>query len=94
MKRRLTWVTLFSVAIVLATLYHVRRVHATQVPAHHHACSVASLRGAYALHLSAPILNSTIVVCDGPKMLLSPMGEGAVAFVAQPCCEARPRPTG
>jgi hypothetical protein len=48
MKRRLTWVTLFSVAIVLATLYHVRRVHATQVPAHHHACSVASLRGAYA----------------------------------------------
>jgi hypothetical protein len=48
MKRSLTWVTLFSVAIVLAALYHVRKVHATQVPAHYHACSVASLKGAYA----------------------------------------------
>jgi hypothetical protein len=48
MQRRLTWVTLFSVAIVVAALYHVRKVHATAVHAHHPRCSVASLKGTYA----------------------------------------------
>jgi len=47
MRRRLTWVTLFSVAIVVTVLYHARKVHAT--PVHdHHGCSVASLKGTYA----------------------------------------------
>lgn len=48
MQRTLTWITLLSVAIVLVALYHVRKVHAAQVPAHRHGCSVASLKGAYA----------------------------------------------
>ena len=48
MQRRLTWVTLLSVAIVLTALYHGRKVHATEVHAHHHGCSVASLKGSYA----------------------------------------------
>jgi hypothetical protein len=48
MQRRLTWVTLLSVAIVLTALSHVRKVHATEVHAHHHGCSVASLKGTYA----------------------------------------------
>jgi hypothetical protein len=47
MRRRLTWVTLFSIAIVVAALYHVRKVHATP-DANHHGCSVASLKGTYA----------------------------------------------
>ena len=47
MRRRLTWVTLFSIAIVVAALYHVRKVHATP-DVHHHGCSVASLKGTYA----------------------------------------------
>jgi hypothetical protein len=44
MRRRLIWVTLFSVAIVVPALYHTREVHATPV----HVCSVASLKGTYA----------------------------------------------
>ena len=48
MQRRLTWVTLFGVAIVVLALYHARKVHATPVHAHHRACSVASLKGTYA----------------------------------------------
>ena len=44
MQRRLIWVTLFSVAIVVTALYHTRKVHATPVQG----CSVASLRGKYA----------------------------------------------
>jgi hypothetical protein len=48
MQRKLTCVTLLSIAIVLTTLYHVRKVHATEVHAHHHGCSVASLKGVYA----------------------------------------------
>jgi hypothetical protein len=48
MRRRLTWVTLFSIAIVVPALYHARKVHATPVHAHDHGCSVASLKGTYA----------------------------------------------
>jgi hypothetical protein len=47
MRRRLTWVTLFSIAFVVAALYHVRMVHATP-DVHHHGCNVASLQGTYA----------------------------------------------
>jgi hypothetical protein len=48
MRRRLTWVTLFSIAIVVPALYHARKVHATPVHAHDRGCSVASLKGTYA----------------------------------------------
>jgi hypothetical protein len=49
MQRRLTWVTLFSVAIVIPALYQARTVHATPVAhGHDRGCSVASLRGTYA----------------------------------------------
>ncbi len=48
MQRRLTWVTLFSVAIVVTALYHTRKVHATPVQDDHPSCSVASLKGTYA----------------------------------------------
>ncbi len=47
MQRRLIWVTLFSVAIVVTALYHTRKVHATPVP-DPRGCSVASLKGTYA----------------------------------------------
>jgi len=48
MQRRMIWVTLFSVAIVVTALYHTRKVHATPVRDHHRGCSVASLKGTYA----------------------------------------------
>jgi hypothetical protein len=47
MQRRLIWVTLFSVAIVVTALCHTRKVHATPV-SDHPGCSVASLKGTYA----------------------------------------------
>ena len=49
MQRRLTWVTLFSVAIVVLALYHARKIHATPVHANDRGCSVASLKGTYAI---------------------------------------------
>jgi hypothetical protein len=48
MQRRLIWITLFSVAFVVTTLYHTRKVHATSVHDPHRGCSVASLKGTYA----------------------------------------------
>ena len=48
MQRRLIWVTLFSVAIVVTAMYHTRKVHATPIHDHHRGCSVASLKGTYA----------------------------------------------
>jgi hypothetical protein len=49
MQKRLTWLTLLSVAIVLLALFHARKVHAaTPVHAPQHGCSVASLKGHYA----------------------------------------------
>jgi hypothetical protein len=48
MRKRLTWITLFSVTIVVTALYHTRKVHATPVQDDHRGCSVASLKGTYA----------------------------------------------
>src|SRR5262245_24796005 len=48
MRRRLTWVTLFTVAIMVTAWYHARKVHAAPVHAHDRGCSVASLKGTYA----------------------------------------------
>jgi hypothetical protein len=48
MQRRLIWVTLLSVAIVVTALYHARTVHAAPLHNHHRDCSVASLKGTYA----------------------------------------------
>ena len=49
MQRRLAWVTLFSVAIVVSALYYARKIHASPVRANDPGCSVASLKGTYAL---------------------------------------------
>src|SRR5262249_40858732 len=48
MRRKLTWVVLFSPAIVVTALYQARKVHAAPVQAHNRGCSVASLKGTYA----------------------------------------------
>jgi hypothetical protein len=48
MQRRLTWVTILTVAIVVTALYQTRKVHAKQIQDHNHVCSVASLKGTYA----------------------------------------------
>ena len=52
MQRRLMWVTLLSVAIAVTALYHTRKVHAAPNNDGHHVCSVASLKGTYAFHLT------------------------------------------
>jgi len=72
MQRRLTWVTLFSVAIGVTALYHTRKVHATPVDEHHHGCSVASLKGTYAFRRTGvnnvaggPIAAIGIIVLNG-----------------------------
>jgi hypothetical protein len=48
MQRTLSWVTLFSVAILVSALYRAQEVHATPGHAHERGCSVASLKGTYA----------------------------------------------
>jgi hypothetical protein len=73
MQRRLTWVTLFSVAIVVPALFHARKVHAaTPVHANQRGCSVASLKGHYALRrtgvnnvLGGPIAQIGVEVFKG-----------------------------
>jgi hypothetical protein len=73
MQRRLAWVTLFSVAIVVPALYHARPVHATPVVhGHERGCSVASLRGPYAFRrtgvnnvVGGPIAQIGILVFNG-----------------------------
>ena len=72
MQRRLTRVTLFSVAIVVPALYHARKVHATPVHAHNRGCSVASLKGTYAFRrtgvnnvVGGPIAQIGIEVFNG-----------------------------
>ena len=50
MQRRLIWVTLFGVAILVTALYHTRKVHAAPKSG----CSVASLKGKYAYLVSGP----------------------------------------
>ena len=47
MRKRLAWITLFSVTIVVTAMYHTRKVHATPVQDDHRGCSVASLKGTY-----------------------------------------------
>ena len=48
MQKRLALVTLFSVAILVTSLYQARRVHATPSQGHERGCSVANLKGTYA----------------------------------------------
>jgi hypothetical protein len=48
MQRRLTWVTLFSIAIVVPSPCQAQEVPATPVHAHHRGCSAASLKGTHA----------------------------------------------
>ena len=48
MKRRLSWVRLFGVAIVVTAMYHTQKVHAMPVHDPDHRCSDASLKGTYA----------------------------------------------
>jgi len=47
-QRRLIWLTLFSVGILVTALCQVRKVHATPTPSLQQGCSVASLKGTYA----------------------------------------------
>ena len=61
MQRRLTWVTLLAVVIVVTALYQTRKVHAKQIQDHNHVCSVASLKGTYAY------LRSGSVMGQGPR---------------------------
>jgi hypothetical protein len=72
MQRRLTWVILFSAAIVVPALYHARTVHATPAHPHDHGCSVASLKGTYAFRrtgvnnvVGGPIATIGIAVFNG-----------------------------
>jgi hypothetical protein len=72
MRRRLTWVTLFSVAIVVTAWYHARKVHAMPVHGHDRGCSVASLKGTYAFRrtgvnnvVGGPIAQIGIEVFNG-----------------------------
>jgi hypothetical protein len=48
MRRTSVGVTLFSVAILVPALYHLREAHAMPVHARDRGCSVASLKGTYA----------------------------------------------
>jgi hypothetical protein len=48
MQRRSTWVTLFSITILVPVLYQAQVVPDAPVDALHHRCSVASLKGTYA----------------------------------------------
>ena len=72
MQRRLTWITLFGVAIVVPALYHYPKASATPVHAHDRACSVASLKGTYAFRRTGvnnvaggPIAQIGIAVFNG-----------------------------
>src|SRR5215469_15807585 len=72
MQRRLIWVTLLSIAIVVTVLYQSRKVHATSIHDHHRVCSVASLNGRYAFRrtgvnndIGGPIAQIGIDVFNG-----------------------------
>ena len=71
MRRKLMYVTLFGVGIVVTALYQTRKVHATQIHDHHQGCSVPSLKGTYAFHRTGqnnalgPIAQIGINVEDG-----------------------------
>ena len=77
MQKRLIWVTLLSVIIVVTALYQARKVHATPIPALNQGCSVASLKGTYAFHrtgqnnvVGGPIAQIGINVEDGHGAIL------------------------
>jgi hypothetical protein len=79
MQRRLIWVTLFSVAIVVTALYHTRKVHATPNNDDHRGCSVASLKGTYAFHRTG--VNNVV---GGPIAQIGinvENGEGTIEFI-------------
>ncbi len=75
MRRRLTWVAVLSVAIVVTVLYQAQRVHATPaaiVHGHKRGCSVANLDGTYAFRrtgvnnvVGGPIATIGIAVFNG-----------------------------
>ena len=73
MLRRLIWVTLCGVAIIVVTaLNHTRTVRATSGQDHQSGCSVANLKGTYAFHrtgvnnvVGGPIAQIGINVEDG-----------------------------
>jgi hypothetical protein len=72
MQTRLTWVALFSGAIVVTAPYHTREVHATPNNDHHDGCSVSSLKGTYAFRrtgvnnvVGGPIAQIGINVLNG-----------------------------
>ena len=81
MQRRLTWVALLSVAIVVTApaLYHTRKVHATPVQDDNQGCSVASLKGTYAFRRTG--VNNVVggpVAQIGINVL---NGDGAIEFI-------------
>ena len=72
MQRKLIWLTLFSVGILVTALCQVRKVHATPTPSLQQGCSVASLRGTYAFRrtgmnnvVGGPIAEIGINVLNG-----------------------------
>jgi hypothetical protein len=48
MQRRLIWVTLFSITIVVTALHQARKVQATPIRSLPQGCSLATLKGTYA----------------------------------------------
>ena len=77
MKKRLTWLALLSVVIVVSALYHTEKVHATPNNDHHGGCSVASLKGTYAFRrtgvnnvVGGPIAGIGIMILNGDGTIL------------------------
>jgi len=75
--RRLTWLALVSVAVVVTALYYTQKVYATSNNDHHGGCSVASLKGTYAFHrtgvnnvVGGPIAQIGINVLNGDGRIL------------------------
>jgi len=72
MERRLAWVMLVTVIVVLTALSHTRKVHARQIQDQNHVCSVGSLKGTYAWRrtgvnnvVGGPIAEIGIAFYDG-----------------------------
>lgn len=72
MQRRLIWVTLFSVTMVITAMYHTRKVHATPK----RGCSIASLKGTYAF-LNTGIAHTDL---DAGHTVDGPIAELGIAF--------------
>ena len=75
MQRRLKWIALFSIAIVVTVLYQAQRAHATPgaiVHGHERGCSIANLEGTYVFRrtgvnnvVGGPIAGIGIAVFNG-----------------------------